>query len=108
MLEKMFRCTLISKLRVILLMEANFNFANKMIYGIRMLNNTRFHVRMMEEIFSECNRMADDGTFPKTLFYEIVRVLRVPATKSSVDAANCYESIAYAIASMVFQSFGVS
>ena len=51
--------------------------------------------------------MADDGTLSKTLFYDIVRVLRVPAAISSVDAANCYDSIAHAIASMVFQSFGV-
>ena len=34
MLEKMFGCTPISKLRAILLMEADFNFANKMIYGV--------------------------------------------------------------------------
>ena len=83
-------------------MEADFNFANKMIYGVRMLNNARFHGIMMEEIFSKHNRMADDGTLSKTLFYDLVRVLRVPVAISSVDAANCYASIAHAIASMVF------
>ena len=31
----------------------------------------------------------------------------VPAAISSVNVANCYHSIAHAIASMVFQSFGV-
>ena len=72
MLEKMFGYTIISKLHAILLMEANFNSANKMIYGVRMLDNARFHGIMMEEIFSERNRMADDGTLSKTLFYDIV------------------------------------
>ena len=62
----------------------------------------------MEEIFSERNRMVDDGTLSKTLFYDIVRVLRILAAISSVDAANCYDSMAHAIASMVFQSFGVT
>ena len=45
---KMFGCTRISKLRAILLMEADFNFANKMIYGVQMLDNARFHGIMME------------------------------------------------------------
>ena len=33
MIEKMFGCNLVSKLRSILLMEANFNFTNKEIFG---------------------------------------------------------------------------
>ena len=53
MLEKMFGCTLVSKLRSILLMEADFNFANKTVYGMRMLDNVRKHGFMPEEIFSE-------------------------------------------------------
>ena len=51
--------------------------------------------------------MADDGTLDKVLFYDIVRQLRMSAGISSVDAANCYNSIAHAITSLVFQSFGV-
>ena len=50
MLEKMFGCTLISKLRAILLMEADFNFSNKLVYGVRMLDNVRKHNFMPEEI----------------------------------------------------------
>ena len=107
MLEKMFGCTLVSKLRSILLMEADFNFANKMIYGVRMLDNVREHGFMPEEIFSEKNRMANDGSFAKVLTYDIGRQLRVPFALSSVDAAQCYDSIAHAIASLVFQAFGV-
>ena len=51
--------------------------------------------------------MADDGTLDKVLFYGILRQLRVSEGISSVDAANCYDSIAHAIASLVFQDFGV-
>ena len=89
MLEKMFGCTLVSKLRAILLMEADFNFSNKMVYGVRMLENVRRHGFMPEEIYSEKGRMADDGSLAKVLFYDIVR----PAGLSSIDAANCYDSI---------------
>jgi hypothetical protein len=41
MLEKVAGCSLVEKMRAILLMEADFNFMNKMIVGDRMLNNAR-------------------------------------------------------------------
>jgi len=107
MIKKVQGCSLVSKLRSILLMEADFNCANKLLYGIRMLNNVRRHELMPEEIFSEKNRMADDGTLAKTLFYDLVRQSRRPAGLSSVDADNCYDRIAHAIASLVCQAFGV-
>ena len=107
MLEKMYGCTLVNKLRAILLMEADFNFSNKMIYGVRMLDNVRKHGWMPEEVYSEKGKTADDGSLAKVLFYDIVRQSRVSAGLSSIDAANCYDSIAHAIASLVFQAFGV-
>ncbi len=39
MLEKMYGCTLVNKLRAILLMEAKLNFSNKVVYGVRMIDN---------------------------------------------------------------------
>ena len=107
MLEKIPGCSLVDKMRAILLMEADFNFTNKMIYGVGMLNNARRHGLMPEEIFSEKGRTAEDGALTKTLFYDIVRQFRLSAAISSVDATSCYDSIAHAIASMIFQSFGV-
>jgi hypothetical protein len=55
MLQKVFGCSLITKLRSILLMKADFNGANKTVFGIRMLANVRKHNMMPEEIFSEQN-----------------------------------------------------
>ena len=43
MLEKTLEVTLVTKLCTILLMEGDFNAANKIVYGIRMLNNARGH-----------------------------------------------------------------
>ena len=82
-----------------------FNFANKTIYGVQMLDNIRFHGLMMEEIFSKRNRMAGDGTLAKALFYDIVRMLRVLMAISLVATANCFNSIVHIIASLVFHSF---
>jgi hypothetical protein len=74
MLEKMFGVHLVSKLRAILLMEADFNAMNKevYVYDVWMLNEARKYKLIPEEIFSEKNRMVDDGGLAKTLFYDIV------------------------------------
>jgi hypothetical protein len=102
MLEKTLGVTLVSKLQAILLMEADFNVSNKILYGVRMMQNAREHRLMPEEIYSKKNCMADDGTLPKTLFYDVTRQTRVPAAIASVDASNCYDRIAHAVASLVF------
>jgi exonuclease III len=108
MLEKVPGCQLISKLRSILLMEADFNCGNKIIYGTRMLNNVRKYGLMPDEVFSECNRTADEGSLSKVLFYDISCQTRLSAGISSVDADNCYDRVSHAIALLVFRSCGVS
>ena len=51
--------------------------------------------------------MADNGTLCKILFYDITRQARVPAAIALVDASNCYDRVAHAMASLVFQAFWV-
>ncbi len=74
MLEKTLGVTLVTKLQAILLMEADFNATNKILYGNRMMNNACKYNLMPEETFSEKNRMADDGTLCKTLFFDINQI----------------------------------
>ena len=88
-------------------MEADFNAMNKEVYGVRMLDNARGYKLIPEEIFSKQHCTADDGGLAKTLFYDIARQTRTPAAITSVDASNCYDRIAHAMASLIFQSFGV-
>jgi hypothetical protein len=107
MLEKLFSCSPITKLQSILLMEANFNTTNKAVYGVCMLANMRKYKLMPEEVYNERNRLVDDGTLSKVLFYDIVQQLRRPTVLVSMDVDNCYNRIAHPIASMVFQFFGV-
>ncbi len=81
MLEKMFGVRLVSKLRAILLMEADFNAMNKEVYGVRMLDNARRYKLIPEEIFSEQNSTADDGGLAKRCFTILLarRALRLPS-----------------------------
>jgi hypothetical protein len=108
MLEKMFGVKLVSKLQAILLMDTGFNATNKEVYGVRMLEEAQQYKLVPEEIFSEQNRMANDGGLAKTLFYDIVCQLRVPAAIALVNASNCYDRIAHAMALLIFQSFGIA
>ena len=88
-------------------MEADFNGVNKTVYGIQMLEQARWNNLMPEEVFSERNKMADDGTLTKVITYDIIHQTRRSAGVALVDADNCYNWIAHAIASLVFQVFGV-
>jgi hypothetical protein len=65
------------------------------------------HNLMSDEIYSKKSWMADNRTLTKTLFFDITRQARTPAAIASVDASNCYNIIAHAIALLVFQAFGV-
>ncbi len=73
MLQKLFGCSLISKLCSILFMKADFNGINKQIYGIRMLLNAQRHNLLPEEIYSKLNRIANEETLTKVLTYNIIR-----------------------------------
>ena len=88
-------------------MEADFNATNKEIYGVRMIDNARRYDLIPEEIFNEQNRAANDGGLTKTLFYDIAQQTRTPAAIALVEASNCYDRIAHAMASLIFQAFGV-
>ena len=54
-----------------------------------MLDKARRQNLMPEEVFSEHNKMADDGTLTKVLTYDIIRQTRRSAGLVSVDADNC-------------------
>ncbi len=108
MLEKVPICHLILKLCLILLMEADFNCTNKIIYGRWMLVNAQKYGFMPDKIFSEVNQTAEEGSLAKGLFYDMVQQSNLLVGISSVDADNCYNCIAHATTSLVFCSFGVT
>ena len=105
--EKILGCALITKIRSILLMEANLNTTKNKIYGIRRLDLVSRHGLIPEELYSERNRLTDNGTLAKVLFYDIVRQTRRPTGIAVIDVDNCYDRIAHPIVSLIFQVMGV-
>ena len=59
--EKITEVALVMILRAILLMEADFNYHNRLIFGSRMMDLERQHNMVPEEIFSKKIRMAKDA-----------------------------------------------
>ena len=67
-LEKIPGNCLVTKLRAILLMEADFNANNKIIFGERMMEVVRRYGLMEDEVFSKRGRTAEDGALSKVFF----------------------------------------
>ena len=107
MLEKVAGIALVTKLRAILLMEADFNYHNKLIFGQRMMKLARQHGLVPEEIYSEKGRTSEDAILQQVLVYDIARQLRHPLIVASVDASQCYDRVAHAMASLALRAYKV-
>ena len=107
MLEKIVGIALVNKLRAILLMEADFNFHNKLIFGKRMLDHARANGIIPSEQYSEKQNTAEDGTFDKILQADVSRQLKQRMSIVSADAANCYDRVHHALMALVYLCLGV-
>ena len=107
MLEKIAGVAMVNKLRAILLLEADFNFCNKLIFGRRMINMARENGMIPEEIYSSKGKTAEDAILQQVLLYDIARITKRPLLVAQVDAAQCYDRVALAAASLTLQAFNV-
>jgi len=108
MLEKIAGISLVNKLRAILLMEADFNMHNKLLFGKRMLDNARANGIIPPEQYSEQQSTAEDGSWDKILQSDLSRQMRTPLAIISADAGNCYDRIHHAIIALVFRALCMS
>ena len=88
MLEKFAGVALVAKLRAILLIKADFNFHNKLIFGQRMMDLARQHGMVPEEIYSEKGKTSEDAILHQVLIYDLARQLCLPLPVASVDASQ--------------------
>ena len=107
MLEKIAGIALMTKLRGILLMEADSNFHNKLIFGKRMLVLARENGMIPEEVYSDKGRTAEDAILQQVLAYDIARQTKRPLLVASVDASSCYDMVAHAVAALTLRAYKV-
>lgn len=108
-LEKKPGVRLVTKLRAILLMEADFNFANKLLVGYRMMRGACMHPHAVpQELYGGLKgRRADLLALTRRLLTDILRQSRRPAAIASIDAESCYDRISHTAASLACQRWGV-
>ena len=108
MLEKIPGITLVDKLRAILLMEADFNFGNKLLLGKRMVQAAeKLNFIPQDNFGSRNNKSAPEVCVCRLLFFDIVRLSKLNAALGSYDAQTCYDRVVHSLTSMIAQSVGV-
>ena len=108
MLEKQANVIKVDKLRAILLMEADFNFINKLIFGCRLVKQCEHHNRFPLELFgSRAARSAIEVALNRRITLDVMKVKRRCGAIAGVDAAQCYDRIVHSVASMLCQKEGI-
>ena len=93
-LEKIPGRPIIEKLRIVMLFDAQFNFALKLIFGRRMIyhaEDNRFFGNANHG--SRPGRQVQDALLEKTLMYEHARLTRTSLITVDNDAKSCYDRI---------------
>jgi hypothetical protein len=108
MLEKEKGVIRVDKLRAILLMEADFNFANKTIHGHRMMAHAEATGQIPEECFGSRNgHDAQELGTTRRHAIDLSRQRHWPMAVASVDAHTCYDRIVHSVASLCCQRLDV-
>ena len=107
MLHKQENEDLVTKLRTITLLEADFNFNNKVLGKSTIDHAERNNLIAKEQYGSRKNKSAIEHAVHKALTYDIIRQTRLPAALCSNDAKSCYDRVVHSIASLAYQRLGV-
>jgi len=107
-LEKLPGRPLIEKLRVIMLFDAQFNFALKLVFGRRMIFHAEDHgVLGHANHGGRPGRQVHDALLEKTLMFEHARLTRTSLITVDNDAKSCYDRIIKAMALLACMSIGM-
>jgi len=107
LLEKVAGNIYIEKMRAICLLEADYNWLNKLVFAKRMMSRAREEGIVPLEQFAKSGCQAAEGVLATGFFCDIARALHRTAAVESVDLANCYDAVAHPIANLALQSFKV-
>ena len=108
MLEKEAGVIRVDKLRAILLLEADFNFANKLLVGKRMVDSLEESQAFEEEQYgSRRQRSSIEVALNRRLLSDLSRQKRRPIAIAGVDAAHCYDRVAHPFAVLACRAVGV-
>jgi hypothetical protein len=99
MLEKVAGVALVNKLRAILLMEGDFNYMNKWVFGHEAINKLYTLGYILGDQYSQRESTAEDARMDNRLTMDISRQLKQPLATMAADADKCYNRINHIIMS---------
>jgi hypothetical protein len=98
----------VDKLRTIMLFEADWNFANKLIGKRTMQQSEAANTIAPEQYGSRKRKSAILHATNKQLVFDLVRQRKINVVLLVLDATSCYDRISIPIASLCLQRQGVS
>ncbi len=107
LLEKTCGNNLINKMRTICLLKADFNWLNKLIYARRMMNSTLDENLIPLECFAKKGSNCVNVVMTKTIYCDKSRTHHHPMIVLCNDFADCYDRVAFPVAEVALQSFGI-
>jgi hypothetical protein len=96
-LEKNAGVALVTKLCAIFLMECDFNYMNKLIFGYKAINKLNALGYVLRDQYSQKESTTKDARMDNRLTMDILRQLRHPLATTSADDDKCYNRINHII-----------
>ena len=106
MIKKKANVDLVTKLRTIVLTEADFNFNNKKLGRESIMHAEEHDLLAKEQYGSRKGKRAIDHALNKRLLYDIIRQCRKPGSLCSNDAKSCYDRVLHSITMLAFRRLG--
>ncbi len=97
MLEKVAGVALVDKLQAILLMEGDFNYMNKWVFGHEAINKLYALGYVPGNQYSQKESTAEDAQMDNRLTMDISQQLRHPLATMAMGADKCYDRISHII-----------
>ena len=107
LLEKILGNVFVHKLRAICLLEADFNWWNKLIFAKRMMQQAVQEGAIPQECFAKKHSHCNHAVLTKQFFCDSSRCPHHPAGLRECDFGDCYDRAAHPPTSTVLQSWGI-
>ncbi len=95
---------MVDKLRAILMMEGNFNFFNKRIFGHEAVNRLYDIDYIPQDQFSQKESTAKNSKLDNRLTMDLSRQLCIPMALVLADADKCYDRINHLVMSLLLRA----
>ena len=96
----------LDKLRTIHLLKACFQQGTKTLLGQGVMKNARKHRQIPESQYATKKKKGTEAVLVKRLYYDLLRIMKIPGAVIANDAKGCYDRMSLAIGSLCLRRLG--